>query len=463
MRIFWHRRDLRIPDNKGLTMATRDGPVVPLYVVDRDTLKTIGSRQRAFLLAGVRELKRRYREQGSDLIVRSGDPADVIESVATALDAETVYHNDQYEPNRVENARRVRDRLAGVGIDVESRTDQVLVAPDRLDDDYPTHGAFYSDWEDVPKPTPYRPDTGALASLDDDTNVSVPETDISLPPAGYEPARERFDDFLDRGIYSYDDRRDDMSAAVESPTTSVSRMSPYLAGGMIGVRELWADASDVYDAVHGRERKNVGKYRYELSWREHNYHLLAHNPQLASRNYKTFPNEIAWRDGEEAAADLAAWKAGETGYPFVDAGMRQLNEEGYIHNRPRQIVASFLTKHLLIDWRRGARYFTERLIDHDPASNHGSWQWIASTGTDSVDVRIFDPVSQMDKYDGGADYVHEYVPELRDVTPGKVIEWPTLSDRERDRLAPDYPDPIVGRNEGWERAERVFEEALGKR
>ena len=158
-----------------------------------------------------------------------------------------------------------------------------------------------------------------------------------------------------------------------------------------------------------------------------------------------------------------AWKRGETGYPLIDAGMRQLNAEGYLHNRPRQNVASFLTKHLLIDWREGLAYFQDQLIDHDPANNAANWQWTASTGTDSVDVRIFDPVAQMSKYDGGADYVTEYVPELRGIDPETLVDWPTLPDDERTALAPEYPAPIVDRNEAYERAQRVFETALGKR
>ncbi|OYR84246.1 FAD-binding protein, partial [Halorubrum ezzemoulense] len=270
----------------------------------------------------------------------------------------------------------------------------------------------------------------------------------------------RFDEFLEGGIRSYNDTRDDLARAVEAPTHAVSRMSPYLATGAIGIRALWADAGDAYDAATGSERRNVDKYRYELSWREQMYHLLYYNPELAVSNYKSFPNEIAWRDDDDA---FEAWTRGETGYPLVDAGMRQLNAEGYIHNRPRQVVASFLTKHLLIDWRRGARYFTKQLIDHDYASNHGAWQWTASTGTDSVDVRIFDPVSQMSKYDADARFVKAYVPELGDVPAEKVVDWPTLSRGEREALAPEYPHPIVDRNEGYERAQRVFEEALGKR
>ena len=463
MQVFWHRRDLRIPDNKGLSIAARDGTVVPVFVVDREILGDVGRRQRAFFVACVRALRERYRSVGSDLIVRSGDPAEVLPTVAEGLGADRVVWNDHYRAARRERADAVRDALAGAGIDHDSRTDLVLVSPERLDDRYPTHGAFHSDWEQQAKPSPFDPDTDAFATLSEETTIPSVDTEIELPPAGYEAARERFDDFLDQGIYSYNDRRDDMPAAVENPATSVSRMSPYLSAGAIGVRELWADASDTYDAVHGRERKNVDKYRYELSWREHMYHLLHYEPNLDSVNYKSFPNEIQWRTGEDAQADFEAWAAGETGYPFVDAGMRQLEREGYIHNRPRQLVASLLTKHLLIDWRLGADYFRRKLVDHDPASNAGSWQGIASTGTDSVDVRIFDPVSQMGKYDEGADYVTEYVPELSGVSPRKIIDWPTLSRSEREELAPEYHHPIVDRNHGWDRAERVFEEALGKR
>jgi deoxyribodipyrimidine photo-lyase len=228
---------------------------------------------------------------------------------------------------------------------------------------------------------------------------------------------------------------------------------------MIGIREVWADATEARSAATGRARKNVQKYRYELSWREQMYHLLS-NFDTIHENYVDFPNEIAWRGDNEA---LAAWKAGETGYPLVDAGMRQLNRDGYMHNRTRQNVASFLTKHCLVDWRVGAAVFRDRLLDHDYAVNYGSWQWTASTGTDSVDVRIFDPVTQGQKYDSEAEYITEYVPELRGLAPEDIHRWPTMSDAERAGFDVDYPDPIVGRNEGWNRAERVFEEALGKR
>jgi len=461
MQLFWHRRDPRTRDNAGLAAAARAGTVLPVFVCDDDLFETAGARQRAFVLRHVRRLKARYRELGSDLVVRVGDPESVLVDLADEHDADAAFYNEYYRPARRARQRAVEAALGSVGVATEAHTDAVLVDPGRLAERYPNHGRFRDDWDAVPKRDPRpEPDPAALATVRDGKAVPEPDADIDLPTAGYEAARDRFDEFLEHGIRSYADTRNDLARAVEAPTRAVSRMSPYLAAGAIGIRELWADATAAFEAATGDDRRNVDKYRDELSWREQMYHLLYHTPDLAVSNYKAFPNDIAWRESD---ADFEAWTRGETGYPLVDAGMRQLNAEGYVHNRPRQVVASFLTKHLLIDWRRGARYFTEQLIDHDHASNHGAWQWTASTGTDSVDVRIFDPVAQMAKYDDEARFVKAYVPELRDVPPEKIVDWPTLSRGEREGLAPDYPEPIVDRDEGYERAQRVFEEALGKR
>ncbi len=459
--LFWHRRDPRTRDNAGLSAATRDGSTIPVLVYDKELLKTVGSRQRALYLRSVKQLQERYRELGSDLLVRVGSPDTVLPELADEFDADTVYYNDHYRAARRNRERAVDEAFAGTDTATDSRTDLVLVNPDRLEESYPNHSQFHNDWQEVPKRGPYdEPDARSLADISDPKTVPEPDADIDLPTPGYAGARDRLDRFTQEGLLTYNDTRDDLEGAVDRPAQTVSRMSPYLSSGIIGIREVYNAASEVYESTYGSERRNVDKYRYELSWREQNYHLLYYNPDLAVSNYKSIPNEIAWRNDDE---DFRAWVNGETGYPLVDAGMRQLEQEGYIHNRPRQVVASFLTKHLLIDWREGARQFTRKLIDHDYASNHGSWQWTASTGTDSVDVRIFDPISQASKYDGNARYMKEYVPELSDVPAGKVIDWPTLSRSERNRLAPEYADPIVDRNQGYERAQRVFEEALGKR
>nr|WP_256396578.1 deoxyribodipyrimidine photo-lyase [Halohasta litorea] len=341
-------------------------------------------------------------------------------------------------------------------------TDLVLVDPEGLEPRYPSHSQFYTDWQAIEKPTPAAaPSSDALAAVTDDAELQEAVVDINLPEAGYRAARSRYDEFLADGIGTYNDTRDDMAAAVDRPVGAVSRLSPYLAAGMIGIREVWADATHQYEtASSDAARQNIDKFRYELSWREQHYHLLYNNPELPTENYKTVPNPIAWRNDP---TEFEAWQRGETGYPLVDAGMRQLDREGNIHNRPRQNVASFLTKHLLVDWRKGAAYFADKLVDHDPANNSANWQWIASTGTDTVDVRIFDPVAQMAKYDDNAVYVTEYVPELRGVEPEKIVDWPNLSAGKREELAPEYSEPIVDRDRAYERAQRVFEEALGRR
>ncbi|MFB6150395.1 MAG: deoxyribodipyrimidine photo-lyase [Haloarculaceae archaeon] len=471
MEVFWHRRDLRIPDNVGLAAAAREGEVVPVFVVREDVLDRLGERQRAFVADGVRALDRAYRDRGSGLLVRVGEPARQLAAVRQEYGADAIRYNRHYRPARRNAERRVDRRLP-----TKPETDHVLVAPDRLDAEYPTHSQFYDDWTAEPKPAPVpppdedalvEPDGDGVAGLDGgstdrsgDADIPRPAVDVDLPRPGYGAARDRYDAFLADGIDSYADTRDDVAAAVERPVGPVSRLSPYLAAGMIGTREVWADATERYRAADGETRRNVEKYRYELSWRERNYHLLAHNPGLLTHNYRDFPNEIVWRNDRE---EFEAWKRGETGYPFVDAGMAQLDAEGYVHNRPRQVVASFLTKHLLVDWRKGARYFADRLVDHDPATNYGNWQWIASTGTDPVDVRVFDPVAQLAKYDEDAEYVRAYLPELGDVPPEKIVDWPTLDDAEREALAPEYAHPVVDRDAAYERAVRVFEEALGKR
>jgi deoxyribodipyrimidine photo-lyase len=453
--VFWHRRDLRLRDNVGLSVAASEGTVVPVFVVDDALFERLGRRQRAFLLANARALRAAYRERGSDLVVGHGRPEAVLDEVRSSVGAGTVHYNRHYRPERRERQRAVADALPA-----REHVDLVLVDPRDLDERYRSHSQFRDDWDREPKPDPRpAPDGACLSGVTDGTGLPEAETDLDGPDPGYAAARERYDRFLAAGIGTYADTRDDMAAAVEAPTLAVSRLSPYLAAGAIGIREVWADAAAAAADADGDARRNAEKYCDELTWRESNYHLLEHNPALLTEAYEPFPRGMTWENDPE---DVAAWKAGRTGYPLVDAGMRQLREEGYVHNRPRQVVASFLTKHLLVDWRVGADYFAQSLVDFDPANNYGNWQWIAGTGTDTVDVRIFDPVAQMAKYDDGAQYVKAYVPELRSVPPGSVVDWPTLERAERDRLAPSYPDPVVDRDGAYERARRRYEAALGR-
>ncbi len=184
------------------------------------------------------------------------------------------------------------------------------------------------------------------------------------------------------------------------------------------------------------------------------------NPNVVTENYKTYENEIQWRDDDE---ELQLWKDGETGYPMVDAGMRQLRAEAFMHNRTRLIVGSFLTKDLMQDWRDGYNWFRALLVDHDTASENGNWQWVGSTGADAQPYfRVFNPMTQGERYDPDAKHIKQYVPELRDVAPDKIHQWHELEDDERDEIAPDYPAPIVDHKERRERAIEMFETARGK-
>ncbi len=461
MDLFWHRRDLRTTDNVGLAAATE--PAVPVYILDPTTADDFGDRQRAFVVAGLESLADQYRELGSQLLIREGRAEDVLRALLEEYDADSVHCNACYTPARRAQADRVQ-----ATVPLERHTDLVLVDPATLEASYPTHSQFYNDWEVAQKPEPVaEPTASQLVSADSidaeseleriRTAIEI-EPEIELPPTGSEAAQERLERFCERGIKRYNERRDDLTAAVERATEAVSRLSPYIATGMVGIRTVWETAGDALQDAVGAETKNVEKYRYELSWREHNYHLLATMPTLATENYNKPPNPIAWETDDE---QFEAWKHGETGYPLVDAGMRQLAEEGYIHNRPRQVVASFLCKHLLIDWRKGEQWFKTQLLDYDPAVNAGNWQWIASTGTDSVAVRIFDPVAQMAKYDRNATFVTQYVPELEGVPAESILEWPTLSPAKREQIESTYPEPIVDRNPAYERAQQTFDRAFG--
>jgi deoxyribodipyrimidine photo-lyase len=234
----------------------------------------------------------------------------------------------------------------------------------------------------------------------------------------------------------------------------------YYSSGMLSVRKVLKHVEDLIEEVDDSDKiRNFAKYRNELAWREFFYQVLWHNPEAVQENYKDFENEIDWRNDSE---EFNAWKNGRTGVPFVDAGIRELRKTGYMHNRTRQNVASFLTKHLMIDWRKGAKFFRKHLVDHDTASNNGGWQWSASTGTDSVPIRIFNPVKQGRKYDTHAKYIKRHIPELKNLDPNSIHNWVEMSQEERNKKDTEYPDPIINFNQRYHQGKKMFENALGK-
>ena len=484
MQIHWHRDDLRATDNRGLAAAadatasdtdgSADSGVLPVFVFDDDVLEYAGDARVRYMLDALDSLRAWYRDRGSDLLVARGDPAAILPDLVAEYGADRVVWNEGYSGLARDRDDRVREALGDAGVAVESFHDAIFHEPGSITtnagDPYSVFTYFGRKWHDRPKADPIdAPDAAALADVDGDPlptieDLGFSEPDADVEPAGTDHARERLDAFRSDGIYRYDEDRD-------YPTRdAVSRLSAHLKWGTIGVREVYAATEvareraeagevDVEGFTVEEQVESVEEFQSQLAWREFYTHVLYFNPEVVSRNYKEYEHDIEWRDDPE---ELRAWKRGETGYPIVDAGMRQLRAEAYMHNRVRMIVASFLTKDLQVDWRAGYHHFREHLADHNTANDNGGWQWAASTGTDAQPYfRIFNPMTQGERYDPDAEYIKKYVPELRGVDADTIHGWHELSPVERARVDTDYPEPIVDHGERREAALSMFEAARG--
>jgi len=468
MAIFWHRRDLRLADNVGLDAAASvDDPVVPVYVLDRDVLDHASPPRVAFMCDALSSLRAAYRDRGSDLLIARGDPREVLPGLAREHGAERVVWNRDYSGLARERDADVRQALDDVGIARESHHDAIHHEPGSITTNdgeiYSVFTYFGRKWHDRPKDDPLdAPRRDDLAAIDGDagaaptvSELGFAEPEAVIPEASTAAARERLHSFCAGPIYEYEEKRD------YPAEECISRLSAHLKWGTIGPREVYAATEEVMaEAGNEARRDSVEEFQSQLAWREFYTHVLWDRPDVVSANYKDYENEIAWRDDPEA---LQAWKDGTTGYPIVDAGMRQLRAEAFMHNRVRMIVASVLTKDLLIDWREGYDWFRRKLVDHETANDNGGWQWAASTGTDAQPYfRIFNPMTQGERYDPEAEYITEYVPELDGVPADAVHAWHELDPGTRRMHAPDYPDPIVDHAERREAAIAMFEAARGE-
>lgn len=485
MLVFWHRRDLRVADNLGLaaasTAAVTDkrpaegdfgggeseqlGPVLPVFCFDDQILSHAGGPRVSYMLDALRDLREQYRSLGSDLVVRSGDASAVIPDVADQYDADRVVWNHDYSGLAEERDDAVRATLSDDGIRFDEFHDGVLHEPGTFQttagDPYQVYAYYWKKWRDHEKAdlAPV-PEAETLADVTNSRELPTHEElgferpSASLPSAGTGAARRRLDNFLESDVYRYETDRDIPAA------DATSRLSQDLKFGTIGIREVHKAVMDALEeATDSSERESVRTFESQLAWREFYTQVLYHNPSVVTENFSTYQHPIEWRNDPE---ELAAWKAGETGYPIVDAGMRQLKEEAYMHNRVRMIVASFLTKDLCWDWRAGYDHFRRYLVDHDTANDNGGWQWAASTGTDAQPYfRVFNPQTQGERHDPDARYIKRYIPELEAVPPATVHSWPDLSPKERTELAPEYPAPIVDHQSRREEAIAMFEKARG--
>lgn len=428
--ICWFRRDLRLDDNAALYHALKDkNPVVPLFIFDRHILDELENRADSrveFIREALMNMQEKLEKKGSTLDVRYGKPEEIFAELVKEYRIEKVFTNNDYEPYARDRDQKITGLLAKAGASFLSYKDQVIFEKDEvLKDDgkpytvftpysrkwksvindfylksYPCKKYYRNFFQHTPKRIP------SLASMD------LRPAGRKFPPVKWEPAL----------IKEYKQHRD--FPGIEG----TSRLGVHLRFGTISVRELAREAGVLSETFLG-----------ELIWRDFFQTILWHFPHVVTNAFRPEYDKIKWRYNEK---DFEAWCNGQTGYPIVDAGMRQLNETGFMHNRVRMITASFLAKHLLIDWRWGEAYFAEKLLDYDLGANNGNWQWAAGTGCDAAPYfRIFNPYIQTKKFDPELKYVRQWVPEFEELT---------------------YARPIVEHEFARERCLKAYKAALGK-
>jgi deoxyribodipyrimidine photo-lyase len=400
--ICWFRRDLRLTDNPALLAAIEDGGtagVLPLFVLDDRLRGPSGANRLAFLSANLRALS---ASMGDRLVVRTGDPTVVVAAVAREVGAASVHVAADFGPYGRRRDEAVEAALGRDGVGFVRTGSPYVVDPGlvRKVDGGPfkVFSPFYKAWSSVrTDPCAAAPAGVGWVEAEGDDIPSVEPTATELPAAGEEAAAERWRTFVER-VGSYGEARN--RPAVDG----TSKMSPYLKYGVVHPRQL----------LEGLGRsKGAERFRFEIAWRDFYADVLWHHPGSAREELQPAMAAMAYDSGPEADDRFAAWAEGRTGFPIVDAGMRQLVAEGWMHNRVRMITASFLVKDLHLDWRRGARFFEQHLVDGDLASNHHGWQWVAGTGTDPAPYfRVFNPTLQRDTFDPDGDYVRRYVPEV---------------------------------------------------
>ncbi|MCC0177017.1 deoxyribodipyrimidine photo-lyase [Waterburya agarophytonicola K14] len=453
--LFWHRRDLRILDNLGLTAATEQTTkVVGLFCLDPNILDRddVAPARVTYMIGCLQELQESYQNLGSQLIIIQGEPEKAIPQLAQALKAKAVYWNRDVEPYSKNRDRNVTATLNEKGIEISTVWDQLLHAPGEIltkssDSPYKVYTPFWRSWigQDKQSVTPEIKQLAGLNKTELETASQVGA--IALPTAkelGYEweyplllapgetSAKEKLEEFCDRTIYSYDEERN------FPYVDGTSQLSAALKFGVIGIRTVWQATVDLAENCRSDEAKNgVVTWQKELAWREFYQHCLFFFPELAEGAYRDEFKDFPW---ENDKTKFQAWCEGKTGYPIVDAAMRQLNESGWMHNRCRMIVASFLTKDLIIDWRWGEKYFMQKLFDGDLSANNGGWQWSASSGMDPKPLRIFNPASQTAKFDQDGDYIRQWLPEISSMDTEYLV---TGKIPELERASYDYPQPIV--------------------
>lgn len=460
--IWWIRRDLRLFDNTALRTALDAAEqIVPAFILDPALLGSqyAGEKRIAFLFGGLRELDENLKERGSRLIVRSGNPVDVLQTLVDETGSTEIVAQEDFSPYARRRDQRVQETLP---LGFAGRP--TVLPPDAVHksdgDPYVVYTYYARTWKQQPLDITLQPAPEAIGTPNDIESEPIPDEPalsdhVPFPP-GEAEARRRLRDFTegsDPPIYRYEAERNRMDL------DGTSRLSPYLRFGMVSPREAVARAREAIGAApDSQARDNAETWYDELIWREFYISILYHFPCVRGNEFYEKYRSMEWRHDE---AQFRRWCEGRTGYPIVDAAMRQLVQSGWMHNRGRMIVASFLVKDLLIDWRWGERFFMQHLMDGDPAANNGGWQWVAGTGTDAAPYfRIFNPTSQAETHDPNGDYIRRWLPELHNVPDEYIHEpWKMPAAVQQDAgcvIGEDYPEPMVDHREARERALEAY-------
>jgi deoxyribodipyrimidine photo-lyase len=473
--LVWFRDDLRLSDHPALVAGLAGGcPVVPVYVFDEQSpaFRQMGGASRWWLNHSLAALDVSLRAKGSYLRIVRGAAQTAIAQLVDHYQASGVVWSRRYGAAEIAVDASIKAWCKDHGIGCESFNGSLLVEPWQVTTQagqpmkvftpfWKSARANHSFAQPLPAPVMLPVVTAAASPLE------IPLDDLTLLPtkpdwakgfteywqAGEAGAQQRLLDFLDDGLKGYGEDRN------RPDRNNVSRLAPYLRFGNISPRQVWHVAVNRMQAGECKaSERDLTVFQSELGWREFSYHLLFHNPDLARKNYQARFDKFPWRNDPAA---LTAWQNGMTGYPIVDAGMRQLWQTGWMHNRVRMVVASFLIKHLMIDWRDGEAWFWNTLLDADPASNAASWQWVAGSGADAAPYfRIFNPVLQGERFDPKGDYVRHFVPELARL-PKEFIHKPWTAPEwvlREAGVSPgvDYPAPLIDHKTGRDRALAAF-------